>query len=70
MPAWPLGAGLKLKLAYVSGHFLDHPMMQMMSGMFRLHDKSKVMSPPPDWQLWMLRVPFIHASQLTTHPLP
>ena len=28
----------RLHLAYVSGHFLNHPMMQMMQGMFRGHD--------------------------------
>lgn len=32
-----LPADRRLTLAFVSGHFLNHPMMQMMQGMFRLH---------------------------------
>jgi predicted O-linked N-acetylglucosamine transferase (SPINDLY family) len=32
----------RLRVAYVSGHFLNHPMMQMMQGMFRLHDHARV----------------------------
>lgn len=37
-----LGRQPRLKIAYVSGHFLDHPMMQMMSGMFRMHSRERV----------------------------
>jgi predicted O-linked N-acetylglucosamine transferase (SPINDLY family) len=42
-PGWMvIPPGRRLKLAYVSGHFLDHPMMQMMRGMFRMHSRERV----------------------------
>eukprot|EP00802_Teleaulax_amphioxeia_P008854 Tamp_08865.p1 GENE.Tamp_08865~~Tamp_08865.p1 ORF type:complete len:713 (+),score=92.74 Tamp_08865:29-2140(+) len=40
--AAPLPPDRRLRLAYVSGHFLNHPMMQMMQGMFREHDPRRV----------------------------
>ena len=41
-PARPLGRGERLRVAYVSSDFGNHPLSHLMGSVFGLHDRSQV----------------------------
>ena len=44
-PATPLAPGERLRIAYVSSDFGNHPLSHLMASVFGLHDRSKVSWP-------------------------
>lgn len=53
-PARPLAPGERLRIAYVSSDFGNHPLSHLMGSIFGLHDRSKVLG--PSWCLPRLSV--------------
>ncbi len=44
--ARPLAPGERLRIAYVSSDFGNHPLSHLMGSVFGLHDRSRVQNPP------------------------
>ncbi|WIA37736.1 hypothetical protein OEZ86_014614 [Tetradesmus obliquus] len=60
-PAVPLAPGQRLRVAYVSSDFGNHPLSHLMGSVFGLHDRSKVevfcyALSPSDGSEWRLRI--------------
>lgn len=60
-PAQPLAPGERLRIAYVSSDFANHPLSHLMASVFGMHDRSRVevfcyALTPPDGSEWRTRI--------------